>query len=64
MLLLCFELDFALLNTVAKRCINPWSQVTMETRFFTVAGNIYSLVRNMLYVVLLAPKILRCVLDF
>jgi len=63
MLLLHFELVFALLK--AKRSTNPWRQVTMETRFRTVTGNIfYSLVWNLLYVTILAPKILRFVLDF
>jgi len=40
MLLLYFKLVFALLNTVAKRCTIPWRQVTIETIFCTVAGNI------------------------
>ena len=48
-----------------KGCKNPGRQVTRATKLFIVAPNVCgSPVCNLLYVTLLAPRILRLILDF
>jgi len=48
-----------------QRCTNPGHQVAWTTEFYMVAANICgSSIYNLLYVTLLAPKILRWPLDF
>ena len=50
---------------VNQGCTNPWRQLTVETKFCMVASNIsLSLVRNVLHITLLAPRILRWLLHF
>jgi hypothetical protein len=46
-----------------QRCTNLCRQVATATTFCTVATNCVSLVRKLLHVILLAPGILRWLLD-
>ena len=60
-------MPFAMTSTDQEEqtCKTPVCQVTVATEFCTVAPNMFgSSLRNMLHVMLLAPRILRWLLDF